>query len=113
MATAGFAKMMFLEAFRVRDPDGADEIQISRSDGAIFEQIRMREGDVFTFDDDRLLPFVSQAPIEVVFFEIDQAGSDTRRIGTATISAAEVGLGERQQQIRSAGAEYQLTYKVI
>ncbi|TWF74145.1 hypothetical protein FHX44_1124 [Pseudonocardia hierapolitana] len=113
MATAGFAKMMSLEVFSVRDPDGADEIQISRTGGAIFEQIRMSRGEVFTFDDDRLLPFVDQAPIEVVFFEIDQGGSNTRRIGTATISAAEVGLGERQQQIRGAGSEYQLTYKVI
>lgn len=114
MADAGFAKLLFLQAIKVRDPDGADEIQVSRGDGVIFEQIKMRQDDVFTFDDDRLLPFrPNQAPVRVVLGEVDQVGPDDRIIGSANISAAELGLGERTARIGGAGALYELTYKVI
>jgi hypothetical protein len=113
MADAGFAKLLTMQAVRVRDPDGADEIQVSRGDGVIFERIRMRKGDVFEFDDDRLLPFVNQAPIDVVLFEVDENGPDDRRVGSATITAAELGQGERTQRIAGAGSVYTLTYKVI
>jgi hypothetical protein len=40
---AAFAKLLFLEAKRIQDPDGADELFVSRGDGGIFEQIRMRK----------------------------------------------------------------------
>ena len=73
-----------LKAISVRDPDGADEIQVSRADGAVFQRIRMREGDDFTFDDDGLLPFKpNQAPIDIVLFEVDENGPDAQedRVG--------------------------------
>jgi hypothetical protein len=113
MADAGFAKLLTMQAVTVRDPDGADEIQVSRSDGVIFERVRMRKGDVFEFDDDRLLPFRDQAPIDVVLFEVDENGPDDRRIGAARITAAELGQGERTQRVAGAGSVYTLTYKVI
>jgi hypothetical protein len=113
MADAGFAKLLFMQATSVRDPDGADEIQVSRADGVIFERIRMRKGEVFTFDDDRLLPFRDQAPIDLVLFEVDENGPDDQRIGSARITAAELGRGERTQRIAGAGSVYTLTYKVI
>jgi hypothetical protein len=114
MPDAGFAKLLFMTAVEVRDPDGADEIQVSRADGVIFEQIRIRKGEGFTFDDDRLLPFKpNQAPIDVVLFEVDENGPDDRKIGSARISASELGLGARTQRIGGAGSLYELTYKVI
>lgn len=113
MAEAGFAKLLFMQAISVRDPDGADEIQVSRGDGVIFERIRMRKGETFTFDDDRLLPFRDQGPIDIVLFEVDENGPDDKRIGSARITAAELGRGERTQRIAGAGSAYTLTYKVI
>jgi hypothetical protein len=113
MADAGFAKLLTMQAVTVRDPDGADEIQVSRGDGVIFERRRMRKGEVFEFDDDRLLPFRDQAPIDVVLFEVDENGPDTRRIGAARITAAELGQGQRTKRIAGAGSVYTLTYKVI
>ncbi len=114
MADANYAKMLWLQANTVRDHDGADEIQVSRADGVIFERLRMRPGDVYSFDDDRLLPFNrSQAPIDIEVFEVDETGPDDRRIGAARITAAELGRGERTQRIAGAGSVYSLTYKVI
>jgi hypothetical protein len=117
MAEAGFAKLLWLEAKKTRDPDGADEIVVSRQfgqDGVIFERIRMRKDDVFTFDDDRLLPFHSnQEPIGVILTEVDEVAHQGTRIGSATIRAEELGSGERTKRIEGAGALYVLTYKVI
>jgi hypothetical protein len=45
MAAAAFAKLLWLEAKEVRDPDSADEIVVS-SGGLQFERIRMRKDDV-------------------------------------------------------------------
>jgi hypothetical protein len=113
MADAGFAKLLFLEAKVIRDPDGADEIVVSRADGVSFERIRMGKDDVFEFDDDRLLPFLpNQAPIDVVLTEVNEATNQGTRIGAARISAAELGLGERTERIGGAGSLYELTYKV-
>ena len=50
MAAAAFAKLLWLEAKEVRDPDGADEIVVS-SGGLQFKRIRMRKDDVFEFDE--------------------------------------------------------------
>jgi hypothetical protein len=118
MANASFAKLLSLKAILVRDPDGADEIQVSRRDGAIFEQIRMRPDEVFEFLDGlghaRLLPFnPNQANIDIVLFEIDQSGPNTAQIGVASISASELQLGVRTQQIGGAGSLFELTYEVI
>jgi hypothetical protein len=115
MAEAGFAKLLWLEAKKTRDPDGADEILVSRLDGGIFERIRMHKDDVFTFDDRlRLLPFPqNQAPVVVVLTEVDEGSDRWTRIGSASISAEELGSGETVQRIEGAGALYLLTYKVI
>ncbi len=109
---AHHAKLLWLEAKKVRDPDGADEIVVSRRDGVIFERIRLRKDEVYTFDN-RLLPFnSSQAPIEIVLTEVDERTQQGTRIGSASISAEELGLGEFTARIGGAGALYQLTYQV-
>jgi hypothetical protein len=103
MADAGFAKLLGLEAKVIRDPDGTDEIVVGRADGVSFERIRMRKDEVFTFDD-RLLPFLpNQAPIDVVLTEVNEVTQQGTRIGSARISAAELGLGERTEEIGGAG----------
>jgi len=110
---ATYAKLLWLEAKAIRDPDGADEIAVSRQGGVVFEQIRLRKNEVFTFDN-RLLPFgPDQAPIGVVLTEVDEAAHQGTTIGSVTISPAELGLGEWTQRIGNAGALYQLTYTVI
>jgi hypothetical protein len=111
---ANFAKLLSLEAKKTRDPDGADEITVSRQDGGVFERIRMRKDDVFTFDDQRLLPFLpNQEPIGVVLTEVDEVADQGTRIGSATIRAEDLDFGEKTKRIEGAGALYLLTYKVI
>ncbi|MEY2228975.1 hypothetical protein [Streptomyces sp. BF23-19] len=113
MAGAAFAKLLFLEAKRVQDPDGADEILVGRGDGGTFEKVRMRVGDVFEFDE-RFVPFVNQAPIDIVLHEVNEAASKSSFIGGAKIIPSEVGLGERTQAIGALSlALYELTYKVL
>ncbi|WP_432196903.1 hypothetical protein [Streptomyces sp. bgisy027] len=113
MADAAFAKLLFLEAKRVQDPDGADEVLVSRGDGGTFEKVRMREGDVFEFDE-RFVPFVNQAPIDVVLHEVNEVTDKVSFIGGAKIIASEVGLGERTQAIGALSLSlYELTYKVL
>jgi hypothetical protein len=110
---AGHAKLLWLEAKKIRDPDGADEIVVSRKDGVIFERVRLRKDEVFEFDN-RLLPFLpSQVPIEVVLTEVNEAASQGTRIGSVSIAAEEVGLGESTTRIGGAGALYELRYQVI
>jgi hypothetical protein len=112
---ATFAKLLFLEAKRIRDPDGADELFVSRGDGGIFEQIRMRKDDVFEFDE-RFLPFVNQEPIDVVLNEVNEETDQVTFIGGTKIVADEQGLGEITEPIGGAGFSgslYELTYKVI
>ncbi len=112
MADAAFAKLLFLEAKEIQDPDGADELLVSRGDGVIFERIRMRKDDVFEFD--RFLPFVNQAPIDVVLHEVNEETDQVRFIGGAKIIASELGLGERTQAIGALSQSlYELTYKVL
>ncbi|MFG2484332.1 MULTISPECIES: hypothetical protein [Streptomyces] len=113
MAGAAFAKLLFLEAKRVQDPDGADEILVGRGDGGTFEKVRMRVGDVFEFDE-RFVPFVNQAPIDIVLHEVNEAAGQSSFIGGAKIIPSEVGLGERTQAIGALSlALYELTYKVL
>ncbi|MFJ8016741.1 hypothetical protein [Streptomyces sp. NPDC096339] len=113
MGDAAFAKLLFMEAKRVQDPDGADEILVSRGDGVTFEQVRMREGDVFEFDE-RFVPFVNQAPIDIVLHEVNEATDQVKFIGGAKIIPSEVGLGERTQAIGALSLSlYELTYKVL
>jgi hypothetical protein len=111
---ATFAKLLFLEAKQIRDPDGADEIVVSRQDGVIFERIRLRKDEVFTFDDDRLLPFrPDQSPVVVILNEVNEAAHQGTTIGGASITADEEGRGEITSRIEGAGSMYELTYKVI
>ncbi|MGC9494800.1 hypothetical protein [Streptomyces sp. WG7] len=113
MADAAFAKLLFLEAQRVQDPDGADEIVISRGDGGVFEKIRLRKGDVFEFDE-RFVPFVNQAPIDILLHEVNEATGQAAFVGGAKIIPSEVGLGERKQAIGALSLSlYELTYKVL
>jgi hypothetical protein len=113
MADAAFAKLLFLEAKRVQDPDGADEILVGRGDGGTFEKVRMRVGDVFEFDE-RFVPFVNQAPIDVVLHELNEGSGTVSFIGGAKIVPSEVGLGERKQAIGALSLSlYELTYKVL
>ena len=111
---AAFAKLLFLEAKRIQDPDGADELFVSRGDGGIFEQIRMRKDDVFEFDE-RFLPFsFNQEPIDVILHEVNQGTGQVTFIGGAKIVASEQGLGERTQGIGALSLSlYELTYKVL
>lgn len=117
MADAHFAKLLFLEAKQIGDPDGADELFVSRGDGGIFEQIRMRKDDVFTFDE-RFLPFVNQEPIDVLLHEVNQntVPEQVTFIGGTKIVADELGLGEITEPIGGAGFSgslYELTCKVL
>jgi hypothetical protein len=110
---AAHAKLLWLEAKKVRDPDGADEIVVSRRDGVVFERVRLRKDEVFTFDN-RFLPFLpSQAPIEVVLTEVNEATQQGTRIGSASIAAEEQGLGEATTRIGGAGSLYELRYQVM
>ena len=114
MADAAFAKLLWLEAEEVRDPDGADEILVSSSN-VNFERIRMRKDDVFEFDE-RFLPFVNQEPIDVVLNEVNEETDQVTFIGGTNIVADEQGLGEITEPIGGAGFSgslYELTYKVI
>jgi hypothetical protein len=112
--TATFAKLLFVEAVKVKDADGRDEIVFSRADGVIFDRANLRAGDFFEFDDDRLLPFKSdQSPVSVRFTEVNESFPDPITIGFVSITASEVGLGDRKQQVDNAGAVYELTYRVI
>jgi hypothetical protein len=113
MADAAFAKLLFLEAKRIQDPDGADELFVSRGDGGIFEQIRMRKDDVFEFDE-RFLPFSGQPAIDVVLHEVNEQTDQVKFIGGAKIVTSELGLGERTQAIGALSQSlYELTYKVL
>ncbi|MEV5897430.1 hypothetical protein [Nonomuraea fuscirosea] len=113
MATAAFAKLLWLEAKRIQDPDGADEILVSRGDGGIFESLRMRKGDVFEFDE-RFVPFVNQVPIDILLHEVNEATDQASFIGGAKIIPSELGLGERKQAIGALSLSlYELTYKVL
>ena len=106
-----FAKLLWLEAEEVRDPDGADEIAVT-SGSLQFQKIRMRKDDVFEFNE-RFLVFGSTPAIDVSLFEVNEAASQATRIGAAIILADELGLGERTQRIEGAGALYELGYKVL
>ena len=114
---ANFLKLKFLEAKKVRDPDGADEIVVSRGDGGVIDSLRIRKDDVHTFVDglghDRLLPYVNQAPIEIVLTEVDEAAHQGTRLGSVTISAEELGEGETIARIGGVGFFYKLTYEVL
>ncbi|UCM88496.1 hypothetical protein [Streptomyces marincola] len=113
MANAAFAKLLYLEAQRTQDPDGADEIVISRGDGGVFEKVRLRKGEFYEFDE-RFVPFVNQAPIDILLHEMDEASGRVSFIGGAKIIASEVGLGERKQAIGALSLSlYELTYKVL
>ncbi|MEU8777087.1 hypothetical protein [Streptomyces sp. NPDC048606] len=113
MAAAAFAKLLFLEAKRVQDPDGADEILVSRGDGGTFDMARLREGDVFEFDE-RFVPFVNQAPVDILLHEVNEATDQSKFIGGAKILPSELGLGERKQAIGALSLSlYELTYKVL
>ncbi|MER6026558.1 hypothetical protein [Streptomyces sp. NPDC001851] len=113
MADAAFAKLLSLEAKRIQDPDGADEILVSRGDGGVFERLRMRVGDVFEFDE-RFVPFVDGAPIDIVLHEVNEATGQASFIGGAAIVPSELGLGERTQAIGALSLSlYELTYKVL
>ncbi|MEU0739144.1 hypothetical protein [Streptomyces sp. NPDC006134] len=113
MANAAFAKLLSLEAIRVQDPDGADEILVSRGGGVVFEKVRMRKGDVFEFDE-RFVPFVNQEPIDIILHEVDEATDRSSFIGGAKIVPSELGLGERKQAIGALSLSlYELTYKVL
>ena len=110
---AYYAQLLWLEAKKTRDPDGADEIVVSRQDGPIFDRIRLRKDEVFTFNN-RLLPFLpDQTPIMVVLTEVDEVTDQETRMGSAIIRVEELGSGERMKRIERAGALYQLTYEVI
>ncbi|MEU4729598.1 hypothetical protein [Streptomyces sp. NPDC023588] len=113
MANAAFAKLLTLEAKRIQDPDGADEILVGRGDGGAFEKVRMRKGDVFNFNE-RFVPFVNQAPIDVELHELNEATGQVSFIGGAKIIPSEAGLGERTQAIGALSLSlYELTYKVL
>ncbi|GGW55767.1 hypothetical protein GCM10010503_36080 [Streptomyces lucensis JCM 4490] len=113
MTDAAYAKLLWLEAKRVQDPDGADEITVSRGDGGVFERIRMRQGDVYEFDE-RFVPFVNQEPIDIVLHEVNEATGQASFIGGAGIVPSELGLGERTQGIGALSPSlYELTYKVL
>ncbi|MFF3429850.1 hypothetical protein [Streptomyces sp. NPDC002602] len=78
-----------------------------------FEKVRMREGDVFEFDG-RFVPFVNQAPIDVVPHEANEATNQVSFLGGAEILPGEVGLGERNQAIGALSLSlYELTHKVL
>ncbi|MFD8799995.1 hypothetical protein [Streptomyces atroolivaceus] len=113
MTQAAFAKLLWLEAKKIQDPDGADEILVGRGDGGIFERVRMRQGDTYTFDE-RFVPFVNQAPIDIVLHEVDEQAGRSSFIGGAKIIPGEMGLGERTQAIGALSASlYELWYKVL
>lgn len=114
---ADFLKLLTLEAKKVRDPDGADEIVVSRGDGGEIDSLRIRKGDVHTFVDglghERLVPFSGRATIEIVLTEVDEAAHRGTRIGSATSSADELGEGVTTVPIGGLGSLYKLTYEVI
>ncbi len=117
MADNPIASLLFLEAIKVRDPDGADELQVVR-DGIIVERIRIRKDEVFTFEDGlghtgRLIPFGTQAAMDITLFEVDENGPDTKRIGSTIIGTNDLGQGELTRRIAGEGSEFVLTYKVI
>ncbi|MFF4582123.1 hypothetical protein ACFY15_27625 [Streptomyces sp. NPDC001373] len=113
MAEASYAKLLWLEAKRIQDPDGADEIQISRGDGGIFERIQMRQGDVYEFNE-RLIPFDGTPQIDIILREVNEATHQASVIGGAGINPSEIGLGERTQSIGAPSSSlYELWYKVI
>ncbi|MET7665595.1 hypothetical protein ABZT45_41260 [Streptomyces sp. NPDC005356] len=113
MASAAFAKLLFMEAKRIQDPDGADEIIVSRGDGGVFERVRMRLGDVFEFNE-RFVPFVNQEPIDILLHELNEATDRASFVGGAKIIPSEAGLGERTQAIGALSLSlYELTYRVL
>ncbi|WP_129840173.1 hypothetical protein [Streptomyces sp. RFCAC02] len=113
MSNAAFAKLLWLEAKRIQDPDGADEIIISRGDGGVFEKVRMRVGDVYEFDE-RFVPFVNQEPIDIILHEWNEANDRASFIGGAKIIPSEIGLGDRIQAIGALSLSlYELTYRVL
>ncbi|MET8631089.1 hypothetical protein ABZW30_46680 [Kitasatospora sp. NPDC004669] len=112
MTDAAFAKLLSLEAKRIPDPNGVD-VLVGRGDGGTFDRLKMREGDAFEFDE-RFVPFVNQAPIDIVLHELHEATSQVSFIGGAKIIPSEVGLGERTQAIGALSLSlYELTYKVL
>jgi hypothetical protein len=114
---AEFLKLLTLEAKKIRDPDGADEIVVSRGDAGEIDSLRIRKGDVHTFVDglghERLLPFSGRATIEIVLTEVDEATNQRTRIGFAPCSADSLGEGETTVPIGGSGSLYNLTYEVI
>lgn len=82
-------------------------------DGGVFEQVRMRKGDVFEFNE-RFVPFVNQAPIDIILQELKETSGQVSFIGGAKIIPSEVGLGDRQQAIGALSLSlYELTYRVL
>ncbi|OLP00260.1 hypothetical protein BVU76_21165 [Mycolicibacterium porcinum] len=104
-----FAKLSELRAVKTQDSGGTDELSISRADGFQFKAVSMCQGDVV--DLDRLLPFDDQ--LEIVLREVDVHTDEMRDVGSIFIRSDELGRGELTQQFNGAGAQYDLTYKVI
>lgn len=104
-----FAKLSELRAVRTLDSGGTDELSISRADGFQFRAVSMCQGDVV--DLDRLLPFDGQ--LEIVLREVDVRTDEMADIGSILIRSDELGCGELTRQFSGAGAQYDLTYKVI
>ncbi|MBC2908318.1 hypothetical protein [Streptomyces cupreus] len=68
---------------------------------------------MFEFDE-RFVPFVNQASIDVLLHEVNEATDQASFIGGAKIIPSEVGLGERTQAIGALSLSlYELTYKVL
>lgn len=104
-----FAKLAELRAVKTQGADGPDELSISRADGFQFESMSMRQGDVV--DLDRLLPFDGE--LEIVLKEIDPQTDEEQNLGSVFIRSDELGRGDVTQHFRGAGAQYDITYKVI
>ncbi|MFI6412711.1 hypothetical protein [Streptomyces sp. NPDC050585] len=108
------AKLLELTAATCQDPDGEDEIVLSRVGGVQFfptsGTVSMREGA--TEELDIFVP-VFGGDVQLALHEVDRgSGMPARLVGTVSLKPEEAGRGTIRKRFDGAGALYELSYVV-
>ena len=108
------AKLLELTAATAQDPDGEDEIVMSRVGGVQFfptsGTIPMREGT--TEELDIFVP-IFDSDVRLTLHEVDRgSGMPASLVGSVSLRADEAGRGKMRKKFAGAGALYELTYVV-
>jgi hypothetical protein len=106
------AKLITLTARQTQNVGGTDKLVLGGNGIKLEGPFTMKTGDEFGFDDQELIPFQAQVPLQLDLIA-EHPGQGPANLGAVTILAEQQGHGEQTQQFQGSGAVYDLTYKVI